>query len=137
MPLKALMDTGPWVALLDRSESNHTKTIQWFRSFDGWLYSTEAVLTEVLYLLNFSIKAQTAAMDFVLSTAIEIIPMDLASLKTAKALMRKYADTPMDYADSTLVCLAMETGINNIVTFDRKDFSIYQVSKAKSFAIFP
>jgi hypothetical protein len=30
----------------------------------------------------------------------------------------------MDFADTTIVCLATETGIQNIVTFDKKDFAI-------------
>ena len=32
--------------------------------------------------------------------------------------MKKYADLPMDYADATLVCLATETKIKYMVTFD-------------------
>lgn len=131
------MDTGPWVALLDRSESLHATAADWFRGYEGRLYSTEAVLTEVLYLLNFSIQAQQAAIDFVLGAAIEIIPMDLSSLEKTKAMMGKYADLPMDYADATLVCLAMDTGIHHVVTFDRKDFSVYQINKRQSFNIQP
>jgi len=42
----------------------------------------------------------------------------------------------MDYADATIVCLAIDTGINNIITFDQKDFNIYRF-KNKSFIIMP
>ena len=45
----AILDAGPWVALIDRSESRHTECVQWLKNFSGRLYSTEAVLTEVLY----------------------------------------------------------------------------------------
>lgn len=62
--MKAIFDTGPWVALIDKSESLHEKCKQWFKNFEGKLYSTEAILTEVLYLLNFSITAQLAAIEF-------------------------------------------------------------------------
>ncbi|MFP4035295.1 MAG: PIN domain-containing protein [Desulfovermiculus sp.] len=55
--MKALLDTGPWVALIDRSESMHTLCMQWFETFTGTLYTTEAVLTEALYLLNFSLDS--------------------------------------------------------------------------------
>jgi predicted nucleic acid-binding protein len=51
--------------------------------------------------------------------------------------MRKYADLPMDYAHATLVCLAMDTGIQNIVTFDTKDFTIYRLHGKKEFNIMP
>jgi predicted nucleic acid-binding protein len=133
----AILDTGPWVALIDRSESRHAECVQWLKDFSGRLYSTEAVLTEVLYLLNFSIIAQCAALDFILESVVEIVPAITKSLKKTKNLMKKYADLPMDFADATIVCLAMDTGMQNIITFDKKDFAIYKLSKTKSFTIIP
>jgi predicted nucleic acid-binding protein len=133
----AILDTGPWVALIDRSESRHAECVQWLKNFSGRLYSTEAVLTEVLYLLNFSIIAQCAALDFVLESVVEIVPASTKSLKKTRSLMKKYADLPMDFADATIVCLATDTSMQNIVTFDKKDFAIYKLSKKKSFTIMP
>ncbi len=135
--MNAILDTGPWVALIDRSESMHTRCVQWFKDYSGKLYSTEAVLTEVLYLLNFSIKAQTAVIDFVLKSVIELIPASDESLKKVRTLIKKYSDLPMDYADATIVCLAMDTGIRNVVTFDKRDFSIYRLKKNQLFVIMP
>jgi predicted nucleic acid-binding protein len=134
--MNAILDTGPWVALIDRSESKHSICVQWLKNYSGRLYSTEAVLTEVLYLLNFSVKAQSAAINFVLKAVVEIIPSSVASLKKAKDLIKKYSDLPMDYADATLVCLAIDTGIRDIITFDEKDFNIYRVKK-QPFVIAP
>ena len=134
--MNAILDTGPWVALIDRSESKHDICVQWLKDYSGKLYSTEAVLTEVLYLLNFSVKAQTAAIDFVLKLVVEIIPSSTESLKKARDLIKKYSDLPMDYADATIVCLAMDSGIHNIITFDQKDFNIYRVKK-QPFVIAP
>ena len=133
----AIIDTGPWVALIDRSETRHAECVQWLKNFSGRLYSTEAVLTEVLYLLNFSITAQCAALDFVLESVVEIVPASTKSLKNTKDLMKKYADLPMDYADATIVCLATETHMQKVVTFDRKDFAIYKLPKKQSFTIMP
>ena len=133
----AIIDTGPWVALIDRSETRHAECVQWLKYFSGRLYSTEAVLTEVLYLLNFSIAAQCAALDFVLESVVEIVPASTQSLKKTKNLMKKYADLPMDFADATIVCLATETRMQNVVTFDRKDFAIYKLPKKQSFTIMP
>lgn len=131
--MKALLDTGPWVALIDRSESMHTKSVEWFKGFEGTLYTTEAVLTEVLYLLNFSIRAQMGALDFAIHSAVTIVPADLDSLKAAKRLMKKYADLPMDYADATLVALSIDTGVRNIATLDKRDFSVYRGANNKHF----
>jgi predicted nucleic acid-binding protein len=133
----AVLDTGPWVALIDRSEARHAECVQWLKNFSGSLYSTEAVLTEVIYLLNFSTKAQCAAIDFVLKAVVEIVPASIESLRKAKNLMKKYADLPIDYADATIVCLATETGMQNVVTFDKRDFTIYRLPKKKGFTIMP
>ena len=133
----AILDTGPWVALIDRSESRHIECVQWLKKYSGKLYSTEAVLTEVLYLLNFYITAQFAAVDFVLESVVEIVPASTDSLKQTKSLMKKYADLPMDYADATIVCLSTETGMQNVVTFDKRDFSVYKLPKKKSFCVMP
>ena len=135
--MKALLDTGPWVALIDKSETRHSECVNWFKSYTGTLYSTEAVLTEVLYLLNFSIQAQSAALDFVLKSAVELVPSNIESLRDCKDLMIKYADLPMDFADVTLVCLAMEVGIKDVITLDRKDFGVYRIGDKTSFNIFP
>ena len=135
--MKVLLDTGPWVALIDKSESKHLDCVNWFKSFSGALYSTEAVLTEVLHLLNFSIQAQSAALDFVLKTAVEIVPSNIGSLLVCKDLMNQYADLLMDFADATLICLAKETGIRDIATLNRKDFSVYRMTDKCSFTIHP
>ncbi len=135
--MQVVMDTGPWVALIDRSESRHRECVEWLRQFLGEIFSTEAVLTEVLYLLSFSSSAQSAALEFVLSGAIILVPSSLESLKEAEKLMKKYRDLPMDYADATLVCLARDLKIRQVVTFDKKHFNIYRLTKKQSFVILP
>ena len=134
--MNAILDTGPWVALIDRSESKHDACMEWLKGYRGKLYSTEAVLTEVLYLLSFSSKAQGAAINFVLESVVEIIPLSIENLRTSRRLIEKYADLPMDYADATIVGLAMDSGIDTAVTLERKDFSIYRI-KSKPFIIMP
>jgi len=135
--MQVLMDTGPWVALIDRSESRHRDCVEWLKEFSGEIFSTEAVLTEVLYLLSFSSGAQLAALDFVLKGAIVIAPSSLESLKMAGRLMKKYEDLPMDYADASLVCLAYDLNVRHVVTFDKKHFAIYRLPKRRSFVILP
>ena len=134
--MQVILDTGPWIALIDRSEAKHEVSVYWFRRFEGNLFSTEAVLTEVLYLLNFSSKAQSAAIDFVLSAAVILVPSNQDSLARAKRLMDKYKNVPMDYADATLVALAEDLSTNHVVTFD-SHFAIYRLPSKRPFIILP
>jgi len=135
--MRVLLDTGPWVAMIDRSEAGHTDCIKWLESFEGEIFSTEAVLTEVLYLLGFSRDAQAAALEFVLQGAVTLVPSSVASLATAKHLMQKYGDLPMDFADATLVCLAQDLAVRHVVTLDRKGFGVYRLKRGRTFVIIP
>lgn len=42
--------------------------------------------------------------------------------------MQRYADTPMDFADATLVLLAERLAIHEILTLDCRGFNTYRPS---------
>ncbi len=132
-----LLDTGPFVALLDSSEKNHQRCVMFFREFRGQLFTTEPVLTEVLYLLGPTIKGQKTGIEFILKGGATLVPQSLESLKRALELMEKYKDAPMDFADATLVVLAEEMGITEIFTLDIKGFSTYRIHGKKPFRLWP
>ncbi len=134
---KILLDTGAFVALLDKSEEKHPMCVEFFTSFRGEIYTTEPVLTETLYLLGPSLKAEKACVNFILQGGALLVPQSRESLIRAIALMEKYKDIPMDFADATLVSLAEETGINEVFTLDRKGFHTYRIHGKKSFTIWP
>jgi predicted nucleic acid-binding protein len=134
--MKIVMDTGPWVALIDRSESRHKECVRWLERFDGSILTTEPVLTEVLYLLDFSATSQSAALDFVLTGALTLVPADIESLTTVQRLMMKYSDLPMDFADATLVALAQDLDVEDILTFD-SHFNIYRLKGKRRFNVVP
>ena len=132
-----LLDTGAFVALLDRSEKNHERCIRFFREFKGDPFTTEPVLTETLYLLGPSVKAQMLCIDFIVKGGATLIPQSIESLSRASALMEKYADIPMDFADATLVALAEEIKTNEIFTLDHKGFSAFRIRGKTAFTIRP
>ena len=134
---KLLLDTGPLVALLDRSEKNHERCVSFLKEYRGDLITTETVITEAMYLLNDSLAAQKACIELLIKAPAQIVPSTHASLKTAMKLMEKYQNIPMDFADATLVLIAEETGIGHIFTLDWRGFEIYRYGRNKSFAIYP
>lgn len=134
---KLLLDTGPLVALLDKSEKNHQKSVEFLKTFSGQLVSTEPVLTEALYLLNQSISFQKTCIQFIIEGGIQLVPSSYDTLKRAIFLMEAYHDTPMDFADATLVVLAEDSGIHDIWTLDYRGFNTYRIHHKKSFVICP
>ncbi len=132
-----LLDTGVFVALLDKSEKNHERCVAFLKEFRGKLFTTEPVLTETLYLLGPSIKAQRACIDFLLKGGAALIPQSKESLSFAASLMEKYEDIPMDFADATLVSLAEEIDVVEILTLDRRGFGVYRIRGKTAFKIWP
>lgn len=132
-----LLDTGPFVALLDKSEKNHERCVAFFQAFKGTFLTTEPVLTEAVYLLGRSLTAQRACIEFVVRGGATLIPQSAQSLSRAVVWMEKYQDLPMDFADATLVSLAEEAGIGEIFTLDRRGFHTYRLRGKKAFKIWP
>ncbi len=132
-----LLDTGPFLALLDSSEKNHKRCVQFFKEFKGRLLTTEPVLTEVLCLLGPSIKAQRAGIEFILKGGAMLVPQSQESLRRGLELMEKYEDIPMDFADATLVVLAEEMGMTESFTLDGRGFNAYRIHGKKGFRLWP
>ncbi len=87
------------------------------------MLTTEAVVTEAMpFLGGLPDGAETFA-GFLEDAHVDIrdcfAPLQLHA---ATRLMKKYADTPRDFADATLVLLADETGLDHIVTLDERGF---------------
>ena len=51
MANELLLDTGAFVALADRSERRHADCVAVLEAWTGTILTTEAVLTETLYLV--------------------------------------------------------------------------------------
>jgi uncharacterized protein len=137
VPAKLILDTGAFVALVDRSEKRHADCVRVLASWSGLILTTEAVLTETLYLVGPTWRAQQACLEFVNRGAFLVIPSSAASLKRVTALMAKYSDVPMDFADATLVVLAEESGTKQIFTLDRRDFLVYRWLGDRPFTVVP
>lgn len=134
---RALLDTGVLVAFLRRDDAAHEASVAALRAFRGVLLSTEAVLTESVYLLGRVPGGAQACLEFFIRGGAVLVPSSRASLTRCKDVMRKYADVPADFADATLVALAEEMRAFTIYTLDRRGFSAYRGEGGESFAIRP
>ena len=137
MAVELLLDTGAFVALVDRDEKAHADCVAALESWTGAIATTEAVLTETLYLVGPRWRDQKNALEFVLRGAFQLVPSSAKSLQRVAVLMEKYRNVPMDYADATLVALAEELETDWVFTLDRRGFSTYRLGQRKPFQIIP
>jgi predicted nucleic acid-binding protein len=135
--VELLLDTGAFVALVDRDESSHVDCVAALESWMGPIVTTEAVLTETLYLVGPQWGAQRTSLEFILRGAFHLVPSSPASLKRVSALMEKYRNVPMDFADATIVALGEELETDWVFTLDRRGFSTYRLGRRKTFQIIP
>jgi uncharacterized protein len=127
-----LLDTGPIVALLDRSERNHDRCRRAVEELDAPLVTAEAVIAEACYLVRDIKGAQDAILENV-ERHIFAIPFRLEeSVKSIRVLMKKYANVPMDFADACLVAMADELDTARILTLD-EDFRVYRWRRTRRF----
>lgn len=131
-----LLDAGPLIAALNRRDPDHESCRRALDGFSGSLLTTGAVISEVMYFVGEVADAPEVVAVFVDEADVEIHDCFTKSrLRAAAALMAKYADTPMDFADATLVLLAEDTGIGDVLTLDRRGFRTFRYRGSKRFRL--
>lgn len=131
-----LVDTGAFVAYLDRTDRAHRAVADRVDAFSGAWYTTEAVVTETMYFLSEVKDGPMAFGELLVAAGVSVLESSQPTeILAYAALMTKYADTPMDYADATLVAGAERLGILDVLTLDRRGFSTYRTAKGKAFRL--
>lgn len=131
-----LVDTGPLVAYLDRTDPYHEITARVLDDHRGALASTGAVITEAMHFVTASPEGAFALSQLVERSGMRIYDLcQPAELREAVRLMGQYRDAPMDFADATLVLLAEALDVHEIVTLDRRGFASYRTRPGRGFRL--
>lgn len=132
---KILIDSGPLIALFDRSDKYHLASVEFIKHNKSQLITTIASITETLHLLDFSRSAQIDFLTWISAGAVTIENVTADDFSRIKELTIKYSDLPMDFADACLVLLAEKLDISAVATIDR-DFDVYRLQGKKAFTTF-
>jgi len=131
-----LVDAGPLVALIDRSDPDHGRCDEILAALTEPLATAWPVVTEAMYLLGrVSWDAQDVLWD--LLEHVSILPIGEDDMQRMRALMKQYRTLPMDLADAALVAVAEREHIHRVFTLDRRDFAVYRPHKVGRFTILP
>lgn len=136
----ALVDAGPLVALFGRRKQiavDRYRTLLRKASFEQWpLSTTWPCVVEASHLLD--VPQRYSMLTWIGAGAISVYPFSQESLGEMVTLMMRYTDEPrsrMDLADASLVWLATDTGVTQIMTLDIRDFSRYRLPDGRAFEI--
>ena len=124
MPRKNLIDAGPIIAFLT-DEANHDWAAEQFSRFESF-ETCEAVLAEACARLAYAGFEQTAVIRLVDEGVLRLTFDTAYNIGRILALMEKFRDLPMDFADACLVTMSEEEKDSLVVTLDSKDFSVYR-----------
>lgn len=132
----SLLDTGPVVALLDRKDPYHDWILPRFNGLRGRLVTTGAVVTEATFFLQDVRGGIARLFEFLANPRVEIRDtFHPLQLRAAAIFMERYADTPMDFADATLVVLAEELETDRVLTLDKRGFLTYRFGRNRAFSL--
>jgi len=134
--VQAVCDSGPLIALFDRSDGSHERCRAALAEFRGVFVTSWPVLTETFHFLDRPM-GRALLWDFVLSDVVRVEEVSKSDLSRMRGLMEQYADLPMDFADASLVVLAERLRIVRIFTLDRRGFTVFRPRHAEAFEIFP
>lgn len=138
MPIaRRLVDTGVLYSALNSADNSHEICAPLLRAALKPLVTTQAVIAELFWLLGPNRHFMRSGWQLVRSGAITLAPITDDDLVHLDALMTRYNDRPMDFADATLVRVAEREGISDILTIDHDDFETYRLGRNKKFRILP
>lgn len=134
-PAGVLLDTGPLVALLSQNDANHDRARKLFADCLPPFRCCEAVVAEACFLMR---KVHRAGPAEVIALGRRGV-YDLAisadeHWPSIEAVLRKYSDRPISFADACLIRCAEIHGEARILTFD-SDFSVYKWARNRKFEL--
>lgn len=122
-----ILDAGPLVSFLDRSQEHHEWVREQISRGANRLVTCEAVLTEAFFLLRNEPVASAALREMLAQKVLGLGFHVEDSASEIAALMNRYADLPMSFADACLVALSEQMPASRVFTLDRH-FEIYRRS---------
>ena len=133
-----LTDTGPLVAILDRRDSSHGACLKVLSNLSKPLITTLPALTESIYFLGqeFDWHGQSKIWEMMKESELEIAELDQQMYNRMAELMEKYQDSPMDFADASLIAVAEARKLRHIFTLD-SHFRIYRLRNEAALTILP
>jgi uncharacterized protein len=137
-PVILLIDTGPLVAIIDKKDGLHGRAVEAMALIRSPLATTEACLTETLHLLGDAAgwRGQELLRKMVLSSELRILISPPDGPVRGLAIMEKYKDQPCDYADSSLLIAAEDSGLRRIFAFDGH-FYAYRLPNGEALDVIP
>ena len=120
-----IADTGVIVGLISEKDQWHKWTFEQSKRLLPPFLTCEAVITEACHLLQNNKNGEHIVLNMIADGFLQIDFSLSDEILAVKALMKKYEDVPMDFADACLVRMSELLDNSVVFTLD-SDFHIYR-----------
>ena len=134
-----LIDAGPLIALFAVDDAHHDRydTLVTEAAVNGLrLVTTWPCVTEASHILDAPLRFEL--LEWIERGGVQVFPFDASHLALMLPWMRRYTEKTkrdMDLADASLLWLAQESGLREIMTVDVKDFARYRLPDGEALAL--
>lgn len=125
MDKSVIVDTGPLVAFLNRSDKFHKWTKEKWERISPPFLTCEAVLAETCFLVRHIQGGSQAVLELMNRGVIQVTFILEEEVQPIMKMVKRYADVPMSLADACLVRMAEHHAQSKVFTLDQ-DFRIYR-----------
>ena len=133
----AIVDTGPLLAAVDRTDVDHLRCTEFLDRTDLNLVIPSLVVGEVTYLISTRMGpvAEAGFLRTLPEWNVELPSPNEWPL--IAQLVERYADFPLGATDASVAVLAERLGTDLIVTLNRRHFGALRMSDGRPFTLLP
>jgi predicted nucleic acid-binding protein len=125
------------VALYHDQDPHHKRCRAALASLGPPLLTCYPVLTEAAWLLHKRPDGFRAIIEGFGTGLFALLPLTGDDLPAIAAVMRRYEDAGIQFADAAIAHLAEREGIRTVFTTDRRDFSIIRLKRNRTLRLLP
>lgn len=136
--MTALLDTGFLFAVLDADNANHAACALALKNEPTPLLPA-VIFPELadIVLRELGTTPFLQFLDAIEAGELTVVPHDGLDLPRTRILLRKYADSQVNFVDCAVVALAERLKVKRIYTLDRQVFSAFRPQHCANFEILP
>ena len=137
MTPQVLVDTGPIVAILSKSDQHHQVCLAHLRRLSGPLLTCWPVIVEAAWLLRRDSAAVEKLLQSFQAKPLTLAPLDEMDVPGIVEILVKYRGLKLQLADAALLHVANRGNIQTVFTLDRRDFKVLRLRNGKRLKLIP
>lgn len=139
MSPRVIVDTGALYALADRNDRWHRRLTSFLESESADLVVPITVLPEACYLIQRHLgpEAERRLVASCASGELAVEPVTTEDFRRAVQFLEIYADARLGFVDSSVAAVAERLRVRQILTTDRRHFSLFRPRHCPAFELLP